>query len=79
MLYMNNIQAICFGINDWSTDEARKFLKIHDITPIKKGHSWGNPTCGASLIKQNHFYDIGSFSQIIINMFIVLKLFRKNR
>ena len=38
MLYMNNIQAICFGINDWSTDEARKFLKIHDITPIKKVH-----------------------------------------
>ena len=38
MLYMSNIQTICFDINDWSTDEARKFLKIHDITPIKKVH-----------------------------------------
>ena len=38
MLYMNNIQAICFGTNDWSTDEARKFLKIHNITPSKKVH-----------------------------------------
>ena len=36
MLYMNNVQAICFGINDWSTYEARKFLKIHNITPVKK-------------------------------------------
>ena len=66
MLYMS-IQACLFDINEWITDEARKFLKIHDIIPIKK------------FIKQNHFYDIESFSQIIINMFIVLKLFRKNR
>ena len=64
MLYMNNIQAICFGINDWSTDEARKFLKIHDIIPTKK------------YITQKHYYDTESFSQIITNIFIVLKLFR---
>ena len=31
-----SLQACLFDINDWSTDEARKFLKIHDITPIKK-------------------------------------------
>ena len=37
MLYMS-LQACLFDINDWSTDEARKFLKIHDITPIKKVH-----------------------------------------
>ena len=33
-----SLQACLFDINDWSTDEARKFLKIHDITPIKKVH-----------------------------------------
>ena len=37
MLYMS-LQASLFDINDWSTDEARKFLKIHNITPIKKVH-----------------------------------------
>ena len=37
MLYMS-LQACLFGINDWSTDEARKSLKIHNITPIKKVH-----------------------------------------
>ena len=35
MLYMS-IQACLFDINEWITDEARKFLKIHDIIPIKK-------------------------------------------
>ena len=38
MLYMNNIQSICFRINDWSADEARKFLKIHNIAQIKEVH-----------------------------------------
>ena len=33
-----SLQASLFDINDWSTDEARKFLKIHNITPIKKEH-----------------------------------------
>ena len=31
-----SLQACLFDINDWSTDEARKFLKIHNIIPIKK-------------------------------------------
>ena len=61
-----SLQACLFDINNWSTDEARKFLKIHNITPIKK------------YIKQKHFYDIESFSQITINIFIALKLYRKN-
>ena len=60
-----SLQACLFDINDWSTYEARNFLKIHDIIPIKKVH------------KTKSFYDIESFSQIIINIFIVLKLFRK--
>ena len=33
-----SLQACLFDINDWSTDEARKFLKIHNITPSKKVH-----------------------------------------
>ena len=37
MLYMS-LQTCLFDINEWSRDEARKFLKIHNITPIKKVH-----------------------------------------
>ena len=33
-----SLRACLFVINDWSTDEARKFLKIHNITPIKILH-----------------------------------------
>ena len=61
-----SLQACLFDINDWSTEEVRKFLKIHNITPIKKVH------------KTKHFYVIESFNQIIINMFIVLKLYRNH-
>ena len=60
-----SLQACLLVINDWSTDEARKFLKIHNITPIKK-------------VQPNRFYDTESFSQIIIKMFVVLKLYRNH-
>ena len=73
-----SLQACLFDINDWSTDEARKFLKIHNITPIKKVTRGASPLVGRAYIKQKHFYDIESFSQITINIFIALKLYRKN-
>ena len=33
-----SIQAVLFGISDWSTNDARKWLKNHNITPIKNVH-----------------------------------------
>ena len=33
-----SIQAVLFEISDWSTNDARKWLKNHNITPIKNVH-----------------------------------------
>ena len=33
-----SIQTALFGISDWSTNDARKWLKNHNITPIKNVH-----------------------------------------
>ena len=33
-----SIQAVLFGISDWTTSEARKWLKNNNITPIKNVH-----------------------------------------
>ena len=33
-----SIQAVLFGISDWSTNDARKRLKHHNVTPIKNEH-----------------------------------------
>ena len=33
-----SIQAVLFGISEWSTNDARKWLKNHNITPIKNVH-----------------------------------------
>ena len=33
-----NVQAVLFGINDWTCDEARKWLYIHNYIPIKTVH-----------------------------------------
>ena len=35
---VNNTQAVLFGISDWSTNDASKWLKNHNITPIKNVH-----------------------------------------
>ena len=37
-----SIQSVSFGISDWSTNEARKWLKNHNITPIKNVHTTTN-------------------------------------
>ena len=31
-----NVQAVLFGISDWSADQARKWLYIHNYIPIKR-------------------------------------------
>ena len=41
-----SIQAVLFGISEWCTNDARKWLKKHNITPIK------------IYIKQQIYYDI---------------------
>ena len=37
-MQVNNIQACLFDISDCSTNDARKWLKNHNITPIKNVH-----------------------------------------
>jgi len=37
-----SIQAVLFGISDWSTNDARKWLKNHNVTPIKNVHKTAN-------------------------------------
>ena len=37
-----SIQAVLFGISDWSTNDARKWLKNHNINPIKNVHKTTN-------------------------------------
>jgi hypothetical protein len=38
---MSSIQAVLFNINNWSTATARKWLKEHNIKPIKRVHKQG--------------------------------------
>ena len=33
-----NVQAVLFDINDWSTDQARKWLYNNNHTPLKRVH-----------------------------------------
>ena len=33
-----NVQAVIFGINDWNTNDCRKWLHNHDYTPLKRVH-----------------------------------------
>lgn len=34
----SKIQAVIFNIDMWTTDKARKWLKEHDLIPIKRVH-----------------------------------------
>ena len=61
-----NVQAVLFLINDWNTNDYRKWLYNHGYTPLKRVH-------------KTSFFDIESFSQTIISIFIVLKLFKKHQ
>ena len=31
-----NVQAVLFGINDWNTDDCKKWLNNHDYIPLKR-------------------------------------------
>ena len=33
-----NLQAVLFSINDWNTEECRKWLYKHDYKPLKRVH-----------------------------------------
>ena len=33
-----SLQAILFSINEWTADDARKWLKSHNIIPLKRVH-----------------------------------------
>ena len=63
ILYMN-VQAVLFSINDWNTNDCRKWLNNHGYIPLKRVH------------KTNIFLDIELYNQIIMNMYIVLKLLK---
>ena len=56
-----NVQAVLFGINDWNTNNCRKWLYKHGYTPLKRAH------------KTNTFF---RYIIIQPNMYIVLKLFK---
>ena len=57
-----NIQVVLFNINEWDTDDCKKWLYDHGYTPLKRVH------------KTNTFLDIELYNQIITNMYIVLKI-----
>ena len=33
-----NTQAVLFNINDWNTNDCRKWLTNHDYIPLKRVH-----------------------------------------
>ena len=33
-----NVQAVLFGINDWNTNDCRKWLYNHGYIPLKRVH-----------------------------------------
>ena len=59
-----NVQSVLFLINDWNTNDCRKWLYNHGYIPLKRVH------------KTNTFLDKELYNQIITNMYIVLKLFK---
>ena len=62
-----SIQAVLFGISDWSTSEARKMLKNHNITPIKNVHKTTN-FLRYRIKHQNTIYSITELKQYKQNL-----------
>ena len=58
-----NVQAVLFGMNDWNTNDCRKWLNNHGYIPLKRVH-------------KTSFLDTELYNQIITSMYIVLKLFK---
>ena len=50
-----NVQAVLFGINDWNTNDCRKWLTNHDYIPLKRVHKT-NTFFRYRIIQPNYIY-----------------------
>ena len=53
-----HVQAVLFLIDDWNTNDCRKWLNNHDYIALKRVH------------KTNTFLDTELYNQIITNIYI---------
>ena len=68
-----NVQACLFSINDWTTDNARKWLQEHNIIPLKRVHK--TEQFLRYIIKipdyKKHYYRIKTITQYPLIKFIM--------